>query len=222
MSHLQLSVAGFALVCNALTERRRIELLGLHQALNTCGPGARNLLDQAWCQELAQETRVSPRLEPFIPRHFRAIQCSYFEKGISNNWLVPIHQDLSVPVRERASEPGWGPWTDKERACFVQPPVDVLNTLIAVRLHLDPCTAEDGPLRVVPGTHRQGVIPPEHAVALRAHEQICTAQAGDALVLKPLLLHRSGKATGTSRRRVLHLLFAPPSPGGLLRWRHAV
>ena len=37
----------------------------------------------------------------------------------------------------------------------------------------------------------------------------CTALRGDALVLRPLLLHASSKASGTSRRRVLHYVFGP-------------
>ena len=45
--------------------------------------------------------------------------------------------------------------------------------------------------------------------------------AGAALVLRPLLLHASSKASGESRRRVLHFLFAPADPPNGLRWQHA-
>jgi hypothetical protein len=46
----------------------------------------------------------------------------------------------------------------------------------------------------------------------------CTMERGDALVLRPLLLHSSSKAAGTSLRRVLHCLFGPPELPLGLRW----
>jgi len=105
-----------------------------------------------------------------------------------------------------AQEDGW----------YVQPPCGVMEQLVAVRLHLDPCCAEDGPVHVVPGSHLQGVISAQEAVAMRQYEQACLAQVGDVLVMRPLLLHRSSKATGASRRRVLHFLFCPVElPHGL-------
>jgi hypothetical protein len=42
-----------------------------------------------------------------------------------------------------------------------------------------------------------------------------------AMLMQPLLLHASSKATGTSRRRVLHFLFGPPALPCGLAWPHA-
>jgi hypothetical protein len=36
---------------------------------------------------------------------------------------------------------------------YVQLPVSVLEQLMAIRVHVDECTAENGPLRVVPESH---------------------------------------------------------------------
>ena len=94
--------------------------------------------------------------------------------------------------------------------------------MIAIRVHLDPCKDDDGPLRVVPGSHLRGLIGPEEAVRARAAEVACLTEQGDALVMRPLLLHASSKATGTSLRRVLHFRFGPPVLPYGLRWRHAV
>ncbi len=106
----------------------------------------------------------------------------------------------------------------------MQPPCSVLTELVAVRVHLDPCSAEDGPLRVIPGSHRLGPTSPESAAVARhtGTEVACTFEQGAALVMRPLLLHSSSKATGTSKRRVLHFLFGPPYLPFGLRWQIAV
>jgi hypothetical protein len=36
----------------------------------------------------------------------------------------------------------------------------------------------------------------------------CAAAAGDVLVLRPLLLHRSSRSRGDGQRRVLHVVYA--------------
>jgi hypothetical protein len=212
---------GFAIVRSALSARRCEQLALLTESLGIAGPGSRCLLSHEWCRELAIEVRQARGLADLIPASHSPVQCTYFEKSKENNWLVPIHQDLSLSVPERTPLPGWGPWSEKEGATFVQPPVSVLEQLLAVRIHLDPCGVTDGPLYVVPGSHLQGVIRPENAAAHRNKEQACLAQVGDALVFRPLLLHRSSKSSGASRRRVLHLLFAPRSAALGVAWPSA-
>lgn len=93
-----------------------------------------------------------------------------------------------------------------------------------VRVHLDPCTPEDGPLCVAPGSHRRGRLDAGTAARLHddAGEMTCIAEIGDACVIRPLLLHASPKATGSSRRRVLHFLFGPVSLPLDLQWNRAV
>jgi len=185
--------------------------------------GSRSLLGNAWCIELAGQLRRHPGLAKLIDAGDVAVQCTYFEKSTSRNWLVPIHQDLSIPVAERVPDPRLAGWSRKEGALFVQAPTDLLARMVAVRLHLDACTARDGPLRVVPGSHRLGVIGAEAATRVRREmsEVDCVAPAGAALVMRPLLLHASSKASGDSRRRVLHFLFGPADPSNGLRWQHA-
>jgi ectoine hydroxylase-related dioxygenase (phytanoyl-CoA dioxygenase family) len=48
-------------------------------------------------------------------------------------------------------------------------------------------------------------------------EVICCLNAGDALVMRPLLLHASSPARKPDHRRVIHLEFAPANllPAGL-------
>ncbi len=102
----------------------------------------------------------------------------------------------------------------------MQPPVAVLPQLLAVRLHLDDCGPDDGPLRVIPGSHQSGLIDPARAVQMRQQSQevACCVARGGVLLMRPLLLHASSRSSGNSQRRVLHFVFAPPDLPYDLRW----
>jgi ectoine hydroxylase-related dioxygenase (phytanoyl-CoA dioxygenase family) len=183
-------------------------------------PGTRNLLSQPWCQDFAAQLRTNPSLASLIPANFVGAQCSYFEKSAANNWLVPVHQDLSIPVAQRIDHPNLSGWSVKEGVRYVQAPTALLQTLIAMRVHLDDCLAADGALQIVPGSHRQGRIAQAKVAGLReaAGTVTCELTCGGVLVLSPLLLHASSKSIGASRRRVLHYLFGPPTLPFGLRW----
>lgn len=192
--------------------------------LQVDGAGARDLLEQGWCAELGRRIRTHPLIATLLPPDAVAVQCTFFQKSTEQNWLVPMHQDLSIPVRERVADAHLTGWSDKGGTLFVQPPDDVLGQLVAVRLHVDTCELADGPLRVVPGSHRSGRLNPADALQARQRfgETPCEVGQGGALVLKPLLLHASSKASGRSRRRVLHFVFGPRSLPCGLAWQIAV
>lgn len=177
------------------------------------------MLAQAWCAKLARQMLGAEAMAGILPAGHVAVQCTLFEKSEAVNWLVPVHQDLSIPVALRTDAGGMRAWSQKEDGWYVQPAPAALEQLVALRVHLDECGADDGPLYVVPGSHMQGVIPAKEASLLRAHEQPCLAKAGDVLAMRPLLLHRSSKSYGAGRRRVLHFLFGPASMPQGIEWR---
>lgn len=185
---------------------------------------SRSLLERDWCVDLAHELRRDGRLGPFLSPDLVAVQCSLFAKSSDRNWLVALHQDLSVPVAARCGGDGLAGWSIKDDVHYVQPPVALLEQLVAVRVHLDDCTEDDGPLQVVPGSHRHGRLSFAESLHLRGISGLrsCTARRGDVVLLRPLLLHASSKATGRSRRRVLHFLFGPDDLPGGLRWHWAI
>jgi ectoine hydroxylase-related dioxygenase (phytanoyl-CoA dioxygenase family) len=185
--------------------------------------GTRNLLDLGWCRDLAARIKCHREVEPHLPASALAIQCTLFDKTEQRNWLVALHQDLSVPVKEQVQHPSLGTWSFKEGQHYVQPPGELLEKLLAVRVHLDDCGPGNGPLRVVPRSHRDGRLDAAAVRRARSSEEevVCTISQGDGLLLRPLLLHASAKARSPGRRRVLHFLFAPAEPGYGLRWRHA-
>ena len=216
--------AGFAQIPGALATGLCAELV---TAIDGGGPGragARNLLDVPSCQKLAATFKTHAQVGPLLPHGAVAVQCTLFDKSPERNWLVALHQDLSIPVLERVPHPKCTGWSEKEGVLYVQPPVAVLELLVAVRVHLDDCGSASGPLRVVPGSHRHGRLSVEAARALRDQrgEVECVARQGDVLLLRPLLLHSSSKAQSPAPRRVLHFLFGPQELTCGLKWHRAV
>jgi len=146
------------------------------------------------------------------------VKATLFDKKASANWKVPWHQDLTIAVRERRSAAGFGPWSVKDGIVHVQPPISVLESVIAVRLHLDETTPDNGALRVLPGTHLLGRVENATQMALSSTlpAVVCTARAGQVLIMSPLLLHASSSSRLPSHRRVLHFEYASaPLPSGL-------
>ena len=214
---------GFAVIPAVLDAAHCDDLAASTAACVADTPGTRSLLTQDWCRALAATLRAHPAVGALIPAGHVAVQCTYFEKSVGRNWLVPIHQDLSIPVRERVEHPALRGWSGKEGTLFVQPPCELLETLVTVRMHLDACTEDDGPLQFVPGTHVRGRIDAAEASRLRQEGPVatCAVERGGALVMRPLALHASSKATGRSRRRVLHFVFGPPELPYGLGWENA-
>lgn len=214
------SCDGFAMVPGVLSALQCAEA-GIKIVLaDPAAGGTRNLLSQPWCADMAARLRLHPAVARCLKASGTAVQCTYFEKSADRNWLVPFHQDLSIPVAAKVDDPSLCGWSEKEGTLFVRPPLDVLRSLVAVRLHLDDCGVEDGPLRVMPGASQHTILQDEAIAALRATEAAvtCLASAGDALLLRPLLLHASSKGRGGSRRRVLHFVFGPAELPLGLRW----
>jgi len=170
--------------------------------------GARNLLAVAALRDAVGALRAM--LREITGESLHAVRSLFFDKTPAANWPVPWHQDLTLAVKERHDLPGWTNWTIKRGVHHVQPPAEILSRMMTARLHLDDCTADSGPLRVVPGSHSYGMLVRERLDQAKRHEaaMIC-ARAGDVLLMKPLLLHASSPACVPSHRRVLHIEFTP-------------
>jgi len=172
--------------------------------------GARNLLHLAEVRAVAAHPKILACLQILVGSAFRTVRGLFFDKTESANWPVPWHQDLSLAVQERQELPGWSRWTVKRGVTHVQPPSEILSRMITMRLHLDDCPAENGALRVIPESHCWGVLGRDQIVTEgQRPSEIIAADAGDALFMRPLILHASSPARSPSHRRVLHLEFAP-------------
>ena len=186
----------------------------------SAGAGTRRLIERRWCGDLADRLSRDTRLSEALPIDARPVQCTFFVKSKTNNWLVSLHQDLSIPVAERVDNPECCGWSEKEGELFVQAPVSILADVVAVRVHLDECDERNGALRVVPGSHRLGRLTAAGAKRVRDElgETSVIVPRGGVMVMKPLLLHASSKVSSNSMRRVLHFVFGPTRLPCGLHW----
>ncbi len=214
---------GFAVAPQVLSDAQCAGLEGRVGALDLHGAGTRELLSFDWAQQFARQLRELPTLAALLGDSRTAIQCTYFAKLSSRNWLVTLHQDLSIPVAKRAADAPCKAWSEKEGTWFCQPPAELLAQLVAVRVHLDDSTEANGPLRVVPGSHRLGRIASREVAAhrYRLGEVACVAPRRSIVAMRPLLLHASSKSSSDAPRRVLHYVFGPRELPWGLRWKYA-
>ncbi len=220
MSHL-LDQQGFAVVPHVLTTSEREQLI---ESLGpVTGAGRRGLLALPIVAQLARSSRLLDIVRPHLPADPRPVRAIYFDKVPETNWLVAWHQDLTLALRARVDAPGFGPWSVKDGVPHVQAPVHLLEQMLTTRLHLDDCDETNGALRVLPGSHRLGRLSAERIRLLRKHDpdHLCHLSAGDALLMRPLLLHASSRSQSNRHRRVLHIEYAAfplPDP---LEWHEA-
>jgi ectoine hydroxylase-related dioxygenase (phytanoyl-CoA dioxygenase family) len=172
---------------------------------------ARNILAMPEVGEVIREPLLRTVVDEVVGSNARAVRGLFFDKTEGANWPVPWHQDLTVALAARHDVDGWSAWSVKAGTIHAQPPVHIMERVLTVRLHLDDCDASNGPLRVLAGTHRLGRLPRARIVQLQnaTEEVTCIANAGSALLMRPLLLHASSPAKTPRHRRVLHLEFAP-------------
>jgi ectoine hydroxylase-related dioxygenase (phytanoyl-CoA dioxygenase family) len=140
----------------------------------------------------------------------------WFDKLPEANWRVPWHQDVHIPIRPFTA-PGWDSWSIKGQLPMVIAPEPWSSRRVALRLHLDDCGVEQGPLQIIPDSHHYGRLNQAAMDALVEKGPIITitAKAGEVLLLHPLLVHRSAAAVVPSHRRVIHVEWcdAPLPPG---------
>jgi hypothetical protein len=212
---------GFAVVPQVLTKAEREELID--QLGPTSGAGRRGIFELAPICELSRSDRLLSLVRPHLFAQARPVRGIYFDKTPETNWLVAWHQDLTISVRNKIDVPGFGPWSVKEGVPHVQPPVRLLDKMLTVRLHLDDCDESNGALQVIPGSHRSGRLSAEAIRRLRSQQiaAVCRVAAGDALLMRPLLLHSSGRSRAVGHRRVIHLEYASFALPDGLRWHEA-
>lgn len=155
--------------------------------------------------ELLQALSVSATLRSLLPSGLSPVRSILFDKTAAENWPVFWHQDLTIAVVQERSVEGYGPWSFKDGWVHVQPPEAVLEHMVTLRLHLDDTPASNGALRVIPGSHRHGRLSSEQLAACLDQPAVtCECQAGDVLLMSPLILHSSHRSESPARRRVLH------------------
>ena len=178
---------GFAVVSSCLDEQT-VRSLGV--AFESSEHAQRNLLHTPAVRDLALAKPVKQLVGAILGSACFAVRGILFNKTPKSNWKVVWHQDRTIAVRERRDVGEFGPWTTKAGVPHVEPPPRIMAKMLAIRLHLDENSESNGPLRVIPGSHRAGVLSVEQIAVLKERPGIlCTVPRGGAVLMRPLLLH---------------------------------
>lgn len=224
----QIQEAGFAVIPHVYTQGEVKSLLSLIQSVDTSAATFRKSDDLFAIRQCIKEVSGLPDI--LFNRNLRSMvtqvfgdgyfvaKSIYFDKPAQSNWFVAWHQDLTISVDKKQDIDGFGPWTVKQQQFAVQPPLPVLQNNFTIRIHLDAATFENGALKVIPGSHNKGVYRPETIDWTTERETICEVPAGGIMIMKPLLLHASGRTTNQQQRRVLHIEFGKDELPAPLQW----
>jgi len=155
--------------------------------------------------------------EIFGEKYF-VVKSIYFDKPEKSNWYVAYHQDLTISVDRKIPLENFGPWTTKQNQFAVQPPLDILENIFTIRIHLDDTDEQNGALKVVPKSHTKGIYRPETIDWKVETENICNVEKGGIMIMKPLLLHGSNRTTNGKKRRVIHIEFSDKELPDELQW----
>ena len=159
---------------------------------------------------LATSVEMLAIVSRYLSSQPKLVRAIYFDKSPINNWLVSWHQDRTVSVSERFEAEGWKLWTLKAGAWHVQPPLEVLERMVTIRLHLDDAKIANGCLKIMPCSHKLGILPTGAVLEHIVQEQVvyCEVLAGDAVVMRPHILHASEKSSESLPRRILHFEYS--------------
>ncbi|MGC4104328.1 phytanoyl-CoA dioxygenase family protein [Ferruginibacter sp.] len=157
-------------------------------------------------------------LQHLLGEQYFVVKSIYFDKPPASNWYVSYHQDLTISVDRKIELEGFDNWTTKQNQFAVQPPLDVLQNIVTVRIHLDDTDECNGALKVIPRSHRQGIYRAENIDHETSRDCSCSVQAGGIMLMKPLLLHSSGRTTSNKQRRVIHIEFSNKELPAALNW----
>jgi len=207
---------GFEIVTGLLEPKERCELMTCLGPAN--GAGRRGVLGIPLVERMASSARIIALIRTRLKSEPRAVRGIYFDKSLKTNWIVAWHQDLALAVQARVDIPGFGPWSRKNGVPHVLAPAELLERMLILRLHLDDCDETNGALRVLPGTHLLGRLSASQikSIVAGARPTTCCLSSGDALLMRPLLLHSSSRSRKPVHRRVLHIEYAAfDLPSGL-------
>ena len=204
--------SGYGYIPNVLS---KTETLSLLQEIENAGlprsrAGVRHAMKHPSIARIANEASMMRIAETILGDGAVPFRATLFEKLPDSNWLVAWHQDTALPLRHREETPGWGPWSVKDGVTYAHAPARALEQVIALRLHLDDSTAQNGPLRVLPGTQTIGVLTDDeiHGLSETAEAIDCLMPLGGVVAMRPLVIHASSKSQMELPRRVLHIEYA--------------
>ncbi len=215
---LELAEKGFSIIPNIFSEK---EISGIIHCIESANSNSNSFLKTKDLFAIRQLLKHIPKLQSLIfTEKFKSVlvglggkdyfltKSIYFDKPKESNWFVSYHQDLSISVSNRKETAGYQNWTSKRGQIGVQPPTEILENILTIRIHLDDTDGQNGALKVIPTSHSNGISRLEKLNLENEQEVFCSVEKGGLMLMKPLLLHASNRSTGNKQRRVIHLEFS--------------
>ena len=203
---------GFAVIRDFISTGEIAGLLqDTREPLPRSRAGLRHALRYPSIAAFVRKPRLTALAAEILGTAATPFRATLFNKSPGSNWLVVWHQDTALPIQHRLDVPGWGSWSVKDGITYAHAPAAALEKIVALRVHLDDSTAENGPLRVLPGTHDLGVLEDDaiRQLATDVAPVDCVVPLGGVIAMKPLVIHASSKSRCEQPRRVLHIEYAP-------------
>ncbi|GEM50738.1 phytanoyl-CoA dioxygenase [Empedobacter brevis NBRC 14943 = ATCC 43319] len=169
-------------------------------------------------QKLIFNPKLNEIIEKLFGQNYFVVKSIYFDKPETSNWYVSYHQDLTISVDQKIELENFSPWTTKQNQFAVQPPIEILENIFTIRIHLDETDENNGALRVVEKSHLKKIYRPETIDWETEKEVTCNVEKGGIMIMKPLILHSSSKTTNNKKRRVIHIEFSDIDLPNELNW----
>jgi ectoine hydroxylase-related dioxygenase (phytanoyl-CoA dioxygenase family) len=219
---------GFTTVDNIYSDKEIEQILSTIDQADTTKETFRKSTDlfaiRQFLKEIPETTNLifNDNLKNLVTQLFGdnyfVVKSIYFDKPETSNWYVSYHQDLTISVDKKVELENFGPWTTKQNQFAVQPPIDILENIYAIRIHLDDTDENNGALRVIPKSHSKKVYRPETIDWTIETETTCNVGKGGIMIMKPLILHGSSRTTNNRKRRVIHIEFSNQELPNELKW----
>jgi ectoine hydroxylase-related dioxygenase (phytanoyl-CoA dioxygenase family) len=209
---------GFTVIDDIYSDREVADLIGIIDKADQSNPTFRKRTDLFAIRQFLKEVPdvksiiFNGRLKQLIKNIFGggyfAVKSIYFDKPEQSNWFVAWHQDLTISVYKKVDLSGYTSWTSKHNQFAVQPPIAILEDNFTIRIHLDDTNANNGALKVLPGSHLKNIYRPENIDWSQDSESICEVKGGGVMIMRPLLMHASDRTINEQKRRVIHIEFS--------------
>jgi hypothetical protein len=212
MSYIQkaLTNEGFA-ITDALFDPMVLESLleGLTAigAFNYDRPQIPNLLKACdSLKNIARDEKLLHLLKLTTGEEMFPVKAFILDKSTESNWEIPWHQDLKISLSEKVEATGYHNWSLESGILHVQPPVSVIEKLVTLRIHLDPCDSNNA-IHVIPQSHNLGILKQQQIERLVAQtsSHLCIAAKFSVMLMRPLILHDSPPSNSSDSRRILQL-----------------
>jgi len=224
----ELEKKGFSIIDSVYSEEEINSILNFIESQDSSSPTFRKsedlfairqfIKDFPEIKRLVFNEKLKSIISSIAGEDFFIVKSIYFDKPETSNWFVAYHQDLTISVDNKENIEGFGPWTTKHNQFAVQPPLEFLENIFTIRIHLDETDENNGALKVVDESHSKQVYRPETIDWNIEKESFCSVKSGGIMLMKPLLLHGSNRTSNQKRRRVIHIEFSNMSLPNQINW----